>query len=106
MSEAMITASPATISPVRQVLNQRPPLEPIDLFASDAALAESVAQFDAGWAERRRELWLRLRDPARRARAPGGAKRAPSSHQRSLRANRKDARALRPSDVRSLPLRG
>jgi putative acyl-CoA dehydrogenase len=53
MTEATIPASRATVSPVREVLNQPPPLEPIDLFAADAALTESVAQFDAGWAEQR-----------------------------------------------------
>jgi hypothetical protein len=53
MTEATIPASRATVSPVREVLNQPPPLEAIDLFAADAALTESVAQFDAGWAEQR-----------------------------------------------------
>src|SRR5262249_11231987 len=33
-----------------EVTNQPPPLEPYDLFASDAALRDAVARESAGWA--------------------------------------------------------
>jgi putative acyl-CoA dehydrogenase len=40
-------------SPTHEVLNQPPPLEGYDLYASDAALREGLAREGAGWAEAR-----------------------------------------------------
>jgi putative acyl-CoA dehydrogenase len=45
--------------PAREVLNQPPPLQPIDLFAADAALSEAVEREGGGWGvERIREAGI------------------------------------------------
>src|SRR3984957_6487884 len=42
-------ATPDISTPAREVLNQAPPLQPLDLFESDLALREAVEREGGGW---------------------------------------------------------
>jgi putative acyl-CoA dehydrogenase len=44
----MLTA-PSALDPARAVLNQAPPLEPVDLFGADLALREGLEREGGGW---------------------------------------------------------
>ncbi|HZU40970.1 MAG TPA: acyl-CoA dehydrogenase family protein [Solirubrobacteraceae bacterium] len=46
-------ATTETLDPARAVLNQAPPLQPINLFAVDSALQEALEREGAGWARER-----------------------------------------------------
>ena len=46
--------------PTHEVENQPPPLEGLDLYATDAALREGVAREGAAWGEERLHVYGRL----------------------------------------------
>jgi len=55
-ADAGATATPALAGPDgpgRRVLNQAPPLQPVDLFATDAALREGLEREGGGWGAER-----------------------------------------------------
>ncbi len=73
--------------PARAVLNQPPPLEPVNLFELDLALQEALAREGGGWGiERVREAGRRRRQRrGARARPPRRAQRAGAANPRPLR---------------------
>ena len=66
--------------PAREVLNQAPPLEPVNLFEVDLALREALEREGGGWGvDRAREAGARGRQRPRRgstAAAPSATSRA------------------------------
>ena len=59
------------IDPVREVLNQAPPLQPLNLFDADTALQEALKREGGGWGR-----WRARRRPAARLHARGRVRRA------------------------------
>ena len=73
--------------PAREVLNQPPPLQPIDLFESDLALREALEREGGEWGVEARPRCRRRGRQRRgaRARPPRRAQRAMPAHPRPLR---------------------
>ena len=81
--------------PAREVLNQAPPLQPVNLFEVDLALQEALEREGGGWGvDRAREAGATAGSvEAIRARPPRRAQRADPPYPRPLRQPRRRGRA-------------
>ena len=83
--------------PARAVLNQAPPLEPLNLFDADVALQEALAREGGAWgAERVREAGAVAGSAEARAHARAAERNMPVLHTHDRYGNRIDAVQLDP----------